>query len=170
MSTLLSRKKDLIYLIFFAIHIPVMFFVDLAPLYPSSLKPTPITLLRNWYIQTYRDKFFIAPPAWFTMYIWMELIYHVPLSLWAVGALLRDDSMVPVHLLVYAVQTAITTATCIADYLSWEGYSNAEKVELGKLYVPYLALSVFMGVDMYTRLHFTLSRRRAGSNVAKKRN
>ena len=38
------------------------------------------------------------------------------------------------------MQTAITTATCIADYLSWSGFSNAEKLELGKLYVPYLAL------------------------------
>ncbi|KAI7666965.1 hypothetical protein KC318_g6188, partial [Hortaea werneckii] len=48
--------------------------------------------------------------------------------------------------------TALTTSTCIADYLSWSEYSNAEKIELGKLYVPYLALSVFMGVDMWTRL------------------
>lgn len=36
------------------------------------------------------------------------------------------------------MQTAVTTATCIADYLSWSGFSNAEKIELGKLYVPYL--------------------------------
>ena len=46
----------------------------------------------------------------------------------------------PAHLLVFAVQTALTTSTCIADYLSWSDYSNAEKIELGKLYVPYLAL------------------------------
>lgn len=91
----------------------------------------------------------------------MELIYHVPLSFWAIGALIRgdfsslshfsvelntdfayrsDDPKVPVHLLVYAVQTAITTATCIADYLSWSDFQNVQKIELGKLYVPYLAL------------------------------
>ena len=51
-----------------------------------------------------------------------------------------DDPKVTVHLLVYAVQTAITTSTCIADYMSWSNFSNAEKIELGKLYVPYLAL------------------------------
>lgn len=51
-----------------------------------------------------------------------------------------DDPRVPIHLLVYAVQTAVTTATCIADYMSWSLYSNAEKTELGKLYVPYLAV------------------------------
>jgi len=93
--------------------------------------------------------------------MYMELVYHVPLSVWAVGALLRgrqywellegleteklischvDDPKVPLHLLIYAMQTAVTTATCIADYLSWSGFSNTQKIELGKLYVPYLAL------------------------------
>ncbi|RMZ00061.1 hypothetical protein D0860_08124 [Hortaea werneckii] len=96
--------------------------------------------IRTFYIETYHDRFFSRPPAWFTMYLWLELVYHVPLSFWAVGALLRGDPKVPAHLLVFAVQTALTTSTCIADYLSWSGYSNAEKIELGKLYVPYLAL------------------------------
>lgn len=44
------------------------------------------------------------------------------------------------QLLVYAVQTAVTTATCIADYMTWSGFSDRQKVELCKLYVPYLAL------------------------------
>lgn len=51
-----------------------------------------------------------------------------------------DDPKVPIHLLIYAMQTAVTTATCIAEYLSWSGLENAEKLELGKLYVPYLAV------------------------------
>jgi hypothetical protein len=45
--------------------------------------------LRKFYIDTYRDQFFINPPAWFMMYMWMEALYHVPLSIWAIGALLR---------------------------------------------------------------------------------
>ncbi|KAK4498951.1 hypothetical protein PRZ48_009462 [Zasmidium cellare] len=164
MPSLLSRKRDLTYFIFFLVHIPIVFCVDIYPLYPTSLVPQFMTDLRQWYISTYRDAFFISPPAWFTMYIWMELFYHVPLSVWALGALIRDDPKVPIHLLIYAMQTAVTTATCIADYLSWSGYENAEKIELGKLYVPYLMVSVFMGVDMYTRLDGALSRRQvAGS-------
>lgn len=108
-SSILSRKTDILYLIFFLIHIPVMFCkhpsspfpnpppnhkslntgVDLTPLYPLHLKPEFMTTLRTWYIQTYRDQFFVSPPAWFDLYMYMELIYHVPLSFWAVGALLR---------------------------------------------------------------------------------
>lgn len=94
-----------------------------------------MTSLRTWYIATYRDANFVSPPAWFMLYSWLELFYHAPLSIWAIGALLRDDPRVPGHLVAYAMQTAVTTATCIADFLSWEDLSGKEKVELGKLLV-----------------------------------
>lgn len=54
------------------------------------MKPQFVTDLRKWYITTYNDRFFTHPPAWFMMYMYMELIYHVPLSIWAIGALLRS--------------------------------------------------------------------------------
>ncbi|KAK5133803.1 hypothetical protein LTR08_007232 [Meristemomyces frigidus] len=182
MTSILSRKRDLAYLAFFLIHVPVMLCLDLAPFYPESLKPQFITDIHTFYVGTYGDQFFSSPPAWFTFYTWMELLYHIPLSVWAIGALLRGSSStceseagttngdagnpkLPIHLLIFAVQTAVTTSTCIADYLSWSGFSSEQKLELGKLYVPYLALSVFMGVDMYSRLNASLSKRTpAGQN------
>ncbi|KAF2721472.1 hypothetical protein K431DRAFT_224202 [Polychaeton citri CBS 116435] len=152
MASIMNRRRDLLYLLFFLIHLPVIFCVDITPLYPTHLKPQFMTDLRQWYISIYRDRFFISPPAWFEMYMYLELLYHVPVSVWAIKALLRDDPKVPIQLLVFAVQTAVTTSTCIADYMSWGGYSSVEKLELGKLYVPYLGLAVFMGVDMLSRL------------------
>lgn len=53
---------------------------------------------------------------------------------------LSDDPKVPLHLLVFGVETMITTATCVADYLSWPSFTNEQKLELCKLYVPYLGL------------------------------
>ncbi|KAL8653180.1 MAG: hypothetical protein Q9210_002253 [Variospora velana] len=133
-----------------------MFMIDLPALYPSSLTPTSLTSLRTYYHTTYRDEFFSPngpPTAWFGAFLWMEALYHLPLSYWAVPNLYRGTHpLVPVHLLVYAVQTAVTTVTCIAEYLSWTHLSTGDKVNLGYLYVPYLALSVFMGVDMFGRL------------------
>jgi hypothetical protein len=72
--------------------------------------------------------------------LWLEVTHPGLYSLSTVLIRSPDDPRLPVHLLVYAVQTAVTTATCIADYLSWSDYENAQKIELGKLYVPYLAL------------------------------
>ncbi|KAL4784099.1 transmembrane protein 6/97 [Aspergillus varians] len=90
MSSLWSRKRDLIYFGFFAIHIPIIFLVDAVPVLPSLLDNAISRQLRDFYIATYRDKFFEGPvPVWFTSYTWMEILYHAPLSIWALGALLR---------------------------------------------------------------------------------
>lgn len=157
-SPLSARKRDILYLTFFIIHLPIMFAIDLYPIYPEAAKPTWMAGLREWYIATYQDQFFVSPPAWFNAYMWMEALYHVPLSAWAIGALIRDDPKVPLHLLLFAVQTGLTTLTCIADYLSWDNISQDAKVTLGALYVPYLVLAVFMGVDMFGRLDAVISR------------
>lgn len=63
-----------------------MLCVDLAPLYPPALRPRALDDLRSWYIATYKDQFFTDPPAWFGVYVWMEVVFHVPFSLWAVRA------------------------------------------------------------------------------------
>lgn len=54
-----------------------------------------------------------------------------------------DNPQVSVQLLIFAVQTAITTLTCTVEMLSWEGYSRAEQLRLCGLYVPYLLLGKF---------------------------
>lgn len=64
--------------------------VDTYPFLPSFLQADFIFQLRQFYVDTYNDKFFQGTPApWFSVFNWMELLYHAPLSLWAIGALLR---------------------------------------------------------------------------------
>jgi hypothetical protein len=114
--------------------------VDLVPVYPAVLVPKFSANLRTWYINKYRDQFFIDPPNWFHVYVALEAVYHLPLSIWAVGALLRDDAMVPLHLLVWSIETAVTTLTCVVEAMSWPGYSRREQSALLQLYLPYLLL------------------------------
>lgn len=89
MAPLSTRKRDCAYLLFFITHIPIIFLIDTVPLQPSWLRTDLSTQLRGYYIATYRDKFFEDPaPVWFSAFIWMELFYHVPASLWAVWGLI----------------------------------------------------------------------------------
>lgn len=68
--------------------------IDTVPLQPTFMRAGISLQLREFYISSYRDKFFEEPaPTWFTVFIWMELLYHVPLSLWSIRGLLR--SMLP---------------------------------------------------------------------------
>lgn len=107
--------------------------------------------------------------AFFSFYIWLELLYHLPLSIYAITALLRDDPKLPLHLLIYAVQTGLTTATCISEALSWDTLSAGEKLSLvGGLYTPYLLVSVFMGVDMWVRLSARMENEQRGGETKKR--
>jgi hypothetical protein len=106
--------------------------------------------------------------------MYAELVYHVPLTIWAIGALIRgmyphvptrkkprkrsergpnvytpDDPLVPLHLLVFGLECSITTAVCVIDFMNWSDFSHADKIELGKLYGPYLALC-----KCFARLHY----------------
>lgn len=70
---------------------------DISPLYPDSIRPAFLDRIQQFYINTYHDKFFEeAAPAWFTVFIVMEALYHAPVSIWAIGALLRGTSSVVV--------------------------------------------------------------------------
>jgi hypothetical protein len=69
----------------------------------------------------------------------------------------------------YAMQTGITTATCISEALAWDVLTLQEKWSLaGGLYTPYLLVSVFMGLDMWSRLNTTIGNLEE-KKVAKKR-
>ncbi|KAF6240973.1 hypothetical protein HO173_000766 [Letharia columbiana] len=149
------RRLDLVYLAFFIIHVPIMFAVDLYPLYPLSLRPPFLADLRSWYIATYKDRFFTEEqPAWFWMFTVMEAGWHVPIGLTSIKPLWKGDHspMLHLRLLLFAFQTALTTAVCVVEYTSWPELSAAEKSSLGGLYIPYLIFSLVMFADMYGRV------------------
>lgn len=146
-----ARKLDLLYLVFFIIHIPIMLTVDLSGYYPPLPFLQAIRDLRTWYIATYRDLYFIKPPVHFHVFLALEAVYHVPLSIWVVPAILRDDPLVPLHLLIWSIETSLTTLVCVVDVLNWPGYSGQEVLALQQLYVPYFVLALGMGIDMFLR-------------------
>jgi len=54
-----------------------------------------------------------------------------------------DDPMVPVHLLVFGVQSFVTSLPCLAEVWSWTDRTVVEKQDLTMLYSPYVALGMF---------------------------
>lgn len=94
----------------------------------------------------------------------MELFFHLPVSVWAAGRLLSgsgkakgarrkegggglDDGAAELLLLVYGIQTALTTATCMYEAWLWDpAVVSAEQklVLLGGLYGGYLAVGKFL--------------------------
>jgi hypothetical protein len=129
--------------------------------------------LRAWYLATYNDRFFAPPPApvpsFFPLFALLELVMHLPVSLWAVARLRRPlGGPAELLLLLYGFETALTTATCMYDAWLWDPalVSDAQKTSLlGTLYGPYLAIATVLTVDMYARL---LKRLNTTNSTAKK--
>ncbi|KAI0597432.1 transmembrane protein 6/97 [Biscogniauxia sp. FL1348] len=162
---------DKVYFVYFLIHIPILLCVDLVPLYPTSLWVPPsaplhaLHDLRSYYYRTYNDQFFAptaagGPPAYFVLFSWLELLFHLPVSAWAVLRGLSapggtTSGAAEMLLLVYGVETALTTATCMWEAYLWDPAvvtAGQKAMLLGPLYGSYLALAVLLTVDMYTRL------------------
>lgn len=112
--------------------------VDLPHALPPSIRPQFTIDLREWYVAEYKDPLFINPPAWFNAVLVWEVIYQIPLILWAVPALLRNDPMVPLNLLVWGVSIAVQTMACSIEQQSAPDLTADEKMALAKLYFPYL--------------------------------
>jgi hypothetical protein len=130
-----------------------------------------MTSLRTFYITTYGDRFFYSPPAWFNTLTFLELVYHLPLTIWAIPALLRNDPRISLALLVFGMETSITTLVCLAEMWSWEELTAEQRgvKGLGGMYGGYLALGVFMMVDCYARLDRWIAGQKGLVPVSKKR-
>jgi hypothetical protein len=102
---LIQRKKDLLYLTYFSIAIPIAFskllilfyfpeqtltvplVVDLEPIYPVHLIPQFMTDIKEYYIAGWRDQNFITPTPTFLGFIWSEALIQVPVMIWGWKAL-----------------------------------------------------------------------------------
>jgi len=167
-----------------------MIVMDLQAIYPPSMVPGFMQTIKLYYVDTYKDQFFVDTPNFFRAFIWSELLFQAPIMIWAIGALLRskhekarlaleffpdtliDSPKVPIVLLPFATLICVTSITCIFDFWQWP-VPMEEKIELTKLYGPYVALceyieifggtrlmflAAFMGVDMLIRLNGVINR------------
>lgn len=64
--------------------------VDLVRFYPEGAAPGFSLAIQDFYIDTFNDKFFTTEaPAWFRAYLILEAVYHLPISVWMLSAILE---------------------------------------------------------------------------------
>lgn len=51
-----------------------------------------------------------------------------------------DHPLIALNLLVFALETAVTTLTCVVDTADWAAYSASQRQGIYSLYLPYLIL------------------------------
>lgn len=128
--------------------------VDLVALLPESLWVPPssplhaLHALRSYYTTTYQDLYFLTPwpsqPRFFRFFTILELIFQLPAAVWILRRFLGSKGTTPaleLMCIVYGVECALTTATCIYDCWGWEGYAwEVQRVLIFQLYLPWFLI------------------------------
>jgi hypothetical protein len=90
-KSIFSRPLDLIYVIYFATHIPVTLGIDFQIFYPAHLVPQFLKDALDMYITVYKDPFMGSPTPiyWFLSFICCELVVQLPFFFIACFALVK---------------------------------------------------------------------------------
>ncbi|KAK0509433.1 hypothetical protein JMJ35_007827 [Cladonia borealis] len=150
-TSIWSRKLDLIYIVFLSLLTFLALTLDFIPLYPIPL-PSWCQALYTYYRTHYNDPLYARDPPFFRFYVALEVVYNVPVSLWAIRGLVKDDIMTPVHLLVFATHLVVSTVVCLVEVLGAEDWPRESVRKNVPGYVLFLGIAVVLWVDMFGRV------------------
>lgn len=67
--------------------------IDFVPFYPPGLFPQWTTAIYDFYVNNYNDPLYVKDPPFFQLFVVMEALYAVPLSLWAIRGFIQGVSL-----------------------------------------------------------------------------
>lgn len=107
--------------------------------------------LIGYHIRQNNDLLVLAKPAWLQAFVWLEILFQLPLFIIAPVALWRDvKSLYPI-MLIYGIEASVTTYACLAETLYLE-LSQPAKMTLFFVYLPTCVLPLFIAIDYYRRI------------------
>ncbi|OSD08112.1 hypothetical protein PYCCODRAFT_1430294 [Trametes coccinea BRFM310] len=126
---LAQRRKDFVYFLFFAIHLPATFLVDLQALYPKEWLPSIISNIPKFYVEMSNDPLIgsvmgyfgqqqVEAYTWFRSFLLVEAFFQVPVFILGLRGLWTGSPSIYVLLLIYAASTTTTTLPCLAVILN----------------------------------------------------
>lgn len=115
---------------------------------PPSSPLHPLHALREYYTTTYQDLYFLTPwhsqPRFFRLFTILEAAFQLPAAVWILRKFLGGKGTTPgleLMCIVYGVECALTTLTCIYDCWGWEGYDwEVQRVLIFQLYMPWFLI------------------------------
>ncbi|CDO74847.1 hypothetical protein BN946_scf184280.g7 [Trametes cinnabarina] len=125
---LAHRRKDFVYFLFFAIHLPATFLIDLQALYPKQWLPNIMSNIPKFYVEMSNDPLIgsvmgyfgqqqVEAHTWFKSFLLVEAFFQVPVFILGLRGLWTGSPSIYVLLLVYAASTTTTTLPCLAVIL-----------------------------------------------------
>jgi len=168
-----SRPLDMLYFVFFMVHLPATLLVDLQAIYPSHLVPPLIAQIPKMYIRMSNDPLIGGAVGllgksdhyiWFKTFLYLEALFQIPVFILGMRGLWNDSRSIYVLLLVYAASTTTTTLPCLSIILTTPltsaktlaagivSVTTAQRFLLLSSYIPFFLLPLTMTIDMSFRV------------------
>ncbi|XP_045173149.2 sigma intracellular receptor 2-like [Mercenaria mercenaria] len=154
----MERFIDIIYLLYFASHIPVAMFIDSQAVLPRWIYPKPAVDLVDWYMVEFGDSMMKGTQAWFQSFIVCEILLQFPfffVALYAFWKGVSKNRWIRIPLIVYSTHVT-TVLICIYHHLFLHDFSKddlpgpkttRDRVILGLIYFPYFIVPVMLLID-----------------------
>jgi len=176
---LTARPLDLLYFLFFVVHLTATLIVDLQYLYPPSWIPGFMRNLLSFYINMSKDPLMGGVTGllgdsthlmWFKTFIMLEVFFQVPVFILGLRGLYRGSRSIYPLFLLYGASAATATLACVTTVIQMPSVryipgSNIPILEnsVGALtyeqrfmllssYVPFFLVPLIMAVDMALRV------------------
>lgn len=186
-----ERPLDLLYLVFFAIHIPATLFMDLQAIAPPGSFPSFFQVIPSFYLKISGDPLIAGVMGlhgvptqftWFRTFIVMEGLFQLPIFFLGIYMLKKNSPYVPVLLVLYGSHVTTTVApvltttlatpaavtNAIEKALPFKSLNSAQLLMLMSSYVPFLAIPLLMTIDGTRRLIQLVNRNQELVKTAKR--
>ncbi|KAK9380404.1 transmembrane protein 6/97 [Kockiozyma suomiensis] len=172
-KALLSRPIDCFYFTYFIIHTLITAFVDSATIIPNEYLLDVQSTLLELHIEMNNDPLVRNPPAWFVIFVIIEIAFQLPFFVVAAIAFYKDSKQIYVLTLIYAVNASLTTLACIIEFmygfqnLSADEFSDEDRTNLVWVYLPTFVIPLFMMYDMTRRVAVLVASSAATERIKK---
>ncbi|RKP34365.1 transmembrane protein 6/97, partial [Dimargaris cristalligena] len=146
------RPLDLLFFIYFVVHIPTTVLIDAQILLPSHFFPEALRGLLEYWVTMSGDPFIRLDQAaldpslvWYATFVAGELIFQLPFFFYAALQLYRDSPCLPLPLAIYGAHVSTTVAPILASvWLAVPHLTMDQRYILTSAYAPYLIIPLLM--------------------------
>ncbi|QRV88956.1 transmembrane protein [Ceratobasidium sp. AG-Ba] len=188
---LTERPLELVYFVYFLMHVPATLLIDAQGIMPPNILPESFRKLVNFYVNLSGDPLIAGAIGlhgsatqftWFHTFVAMECLFQLPAFLIGMSMLKRESPYLPILLVMYGAHvtttvvpalttvlaTPRTTAEILAEKGPFQSMTQAQVLMFLSSYLPFLIMPLIMMIDGSMRLVKLVQRNLALEKTAKR--
>ncbi|XP_054768729.1 sigma intracellular receptor 2-like [Lytechinus pictus] len=144
-----TRFLELLFFVYFAVHIPVSILFDSQAIFPRQWYPDFLVTPKLEYTTQYKDVLFAELPIWYKSFIYVEIFIQFPFFFVAAYAFYKGNcKWIRIPAIVYGAHTATTVIPIVAE-IFFNDFANTttpapstfqERATLVGIYAPFLVV------------------------------